>query len=272
MTPNLSLGDPEMPVKPTSKRPWYLPRVSVRTRMILVLLVGGGFGWTVQTVRSARVQREAVAAIERVGGYVFYDCDRDPNRFVTVRRPTHHKGMPKPQNMPGLKPSFRVGIDYFHNVVEIVLPGFLSDDELALIGRCPQVEKVWHAGPSHGITDAGLAHVDGLASLKELDLSYSGITDAGLVHLKGMNSLEQLDLSRTRVTDDGLVHLGGLTSLRVLGLRSTDVGNAGVVHLMELKNLQWLDLSGTDVDEIAAQELRRALPNATVFVRPIWAM
>ena len=62
-----------MSVKPMSKRPWYLPRVSVRALMILVLLVGGGFGWAVQTVRTRRVQGEAVAAIERVGGYVFYE-------------------------------------------------------------------------------------------------------------------------------------------------------------------------------------------------------
>jgi Leucine rich repeat len=250
----------------------YTPRLSVRALMILVLLVGGGFGWTVHTVRTARIQRASVAAIEAAGGYVFYDCDRDPKRIVTVRTPTHHKWMPRGQNMPGLRPPPRVGIDYFNNVIEIVLAGVLSDDELALVGRCPRVERVWHAGSSYWLSDAGLAHLDGLARLKELDLSHSRITNAGLVHLKGMNSLEQLDLSRNAITDAGLVHLSGLTSLQALSLRGTDVTSTGVMHLKGLTNLRSLDLMGTDVDEVALQELRRALPSVSVLFKPIWEM
>ena len=174
--------------------------------------------------------------------------------------------------MPELKPPPRFGIDYCHNVVEIVLYGILSDDEFVRIGRFPRVEKVWHAGSSHWVSDAGLVHLDGLARLKELDLSNSSITDAGLVYLTGLKSLRRLDLSRTRITDAGLVHLGGLTSLQSLGLRGTDVGKAGVVHLKELTNLRTLDLSGTDVDELAAQELRRSLPNTSILVKPISEM
>jgi hypothetical protein len=234
--------------------------------MIVVLLVGGGLG-VLHRVRTARIQRAAVAAIDEGGGYVFYDCDRDPKRIITVRGLTYHKGTPKGQNMPGLRPPARVGIDYFNNVIEIVLPGFLSDAELALVGRFPRVEKVWHAGPSRWVTDAGLAHLDGLASLTDLDLSHTNITDAGLVHLKAMKSLQQLNLCRTQVTDAGLVHLSGLTSLQRLDLRGTDVGGTGVVHLQELTGLRLLDLRGTDVDEVAAAELRRTLPHALVLVK-----
>ena len=54
--------------------PPYRPRqcfhMSVRVLMVLVLVFGGGFGWV---VHRARVQREAVAAIERAGGAVGYD-------------------------------------------------------------------------------------------------------------------------------------------------------------------------------------------------------
>ncbi len=244
----------------------------MRALMALVLLVGGGIGWTVNTARSGRNQREAVAAVLAAGGYVFYDCDRDPKRVVQVRAEAYHKYRPRAQNMPELKPPPRFGIDYCHNVVEIVLYGVLTDDEFARIGRFPRVEKVWHAGSSHWISDAGLAHLDGLASLKELDLSNSTITDAGLVHLKGMKSLKQLNLTRTGITDAGLAHLSGLTSLEWLGLRGTDVGKAGVVHLQELTNLRLLDLCGTDVDELAARELRRSLPNASILVKPISEM
>ena len=228
----------------------------MRALMLLVLLVGGGFGWTVHIVHSARIQRKAVAAVEAAGGYVFYACERDPTRIVTVPMPTR-KRVSRALKPAGLTRPPWAGIDYFNNVIEIVLPGVLSDDELVLVGRFPRVEKVWHSGSHQWLTDAGVAHLHGLPSLRELDLSRSGVTDAGLVHLSGMNILEQLNLSRTRITDAGLVHLSGLTSLQKLSLLGTDVGNAGVVHLKGLTNLRSLDLQGTDVDEIAAQELRR---------------
>jgi hypothetical protein len=52
-------------------RPWrrYL-RFSVRGLIVLVLVIGAGLGWI---VRSARMQREAVAAIKNAGGSVSYD-------------------------------------------------------------------------------------------------------------------------------------------------------------------------------------------------------
>jgi hypothetical protein len=238
--------------------------------MALVLLVGVGLGWTANTLRTGRFQRASVAAIEEAGGYVFYDCDRDPKRIITVRSPDYHKWMPRGQNMPGLKPPLRPGIDYFHHVVEIVLCGNLSDGELVRIGRFPRVEKIWHAGSTRWVSDAGLSYLDGLASLKELDLSDSRVTDAGLLHLRRMKSLQRLSLARTRITDAGLVHLSALTSLQALSLRGTDVSSAGVAHFNALTNLRSLDLSGTDVDEIAARELRRSLPNLSILVKAIW--
>ena len=51
--------------KPVS-RPWRrFLRFSVRGMIVLVLVIGGWLGWI---VRSARIQREAVAAIEKSAG------------------------------------------------------------------------------------------------------------------------------------------------------------------------------------------------------------
>ena len=54
-------------------RPWrrYL-RFSVRGLIVLVLVIGGWLGWI---VRSARIQRDAVAAIQNAGGVVMYDWE-----------------------------------------------------------------------------------------------------------------------------------------------------------------------------------------------------
>jgi hypothetical protein len=51
-------------------RPWRrFLRFSVRGLIALVLVIGGGLGWL---VRSARIQREAVAANQKVPGSVRY--------------------------------------------------------------------------------------------------------------------------------------------------------------------------------------------------------
>jgi len=255
-----------MPVKPSSKRPWYLTRISVRSLIILVLLLGGGFGWTVNTVRRGRMQRQAVAAINTAGGVVFYDCEAIPNPVPVIARPSYRKYRARNPDVSSLRRPHWSGIDYFSNVVEIMLPDYLSDNELALIGRFPRLEKVWCPGTAIGLTDAALAHLNGLSRLKELDLSRTRITDSGLFQLKGLKGLEQLNLSRTRITDAGLAHLSGLWSLRALDLRGTEVSNAGIVYLKGLTSLRLLDLEGTDVDVLGANELRRALPDVSVTI------
>jgi hypothetical protein len=250
-----------MPDEAQSKSSWYLPRVSVRALMFLVLAIGAGLGWTMHVVREARTQRESVSAIKEAGGDVFYDCELDPDRANMVRRPRYLEWL-----------DGRVGIDYFSNVVEVMLPGDLTDVELRLVGRFPRIERVLYDGSRSSVTDAWLAHLDGLANLRELDLSGTYITDAGLVHVKGMRRLRNLDLGGTGITDAGLVHLSGLTNLVTLDLRDTHVTKAGVVHLKGLINLRSLDVWGTGFDDFAAQDLRRALPKVSVVFDRIWAM
>jgi hypothetical protein len=75
-------------------------------------------------------------------------------------------------------------------------------------------------------------------------LNFNDITDAGLVHLKGMAKLQSLYLTGTKITDAGLVHLKGLTGPRMLVLSKTKVTDTGVA------------------------DLRKALPNCTIFKYP----
>ncbi len=44
----------------------------MRGMIVLVLVIGAGLGWI---VRSARVQRDAVAVLRSIGGYVAYDFE-----------------------------------------------------------------------------------------------------------------------------------------------------------------------------------------------------
>ena len=152
------------------------------------------------------------------------------------------------------------------------LSGFddLTDEQLkTIITTCPKLRhliiqntKITNAGLAHlgeltslktlnlsgcyRITDAGFAHLGELTSLKELNLSWcKQITDTGLAHLKELTSLKTLNLERCyKITDAGLAHLSELTSLKTLNLSECDkITDAGLAHLKELTSLKELNLS-----------------------------
>ena len=66
-------------------RPWhrYL-RISIRGLIVLVLALGGGFGWIVSGVQ---VQRDAVAAIEKSGGKIEYDFSWNNGKSIPNGKP-----------------------------------------------------------------------------------------------------------------------------------------------------------------------------------------
>src|SRR3954468_24090483 len=140
-----------MQASPPSRR--RLPvRLSVRTLMALVLLVGVALGWV---VHRAQVQRNAVAAIERAGGGVYYEWQ-------------FKDGIPDVDGVPRV-PKWLVdliGLDYFGSAVYVIFQQGCRDQDLAQIGRLRQLER--------------------------LDLGLSKVTDAGLVHLENLSRLQLL--------------------------------------------------------------------------------
>jgi len=192
-------------------------RFSVRGLIVVVFVIGAALGWI---VRSARMQRDAVAAVERAGGSVGYDLGWTDD--------------PALRNRGSWAPAWLVdtlGVDYFVGVVDASFSGNCSDRELAHTGHLSRLEQL--SLTRSRISDAGLVHLRGLAHLSWIGLSDTQVTDAGLVHLKGLTSLSGIDLSRTQVTDAGLANLKGLTNLSTVDLRGTQVTDAGV---NELKN------------------------------------
>jgi hypothetical protein len=194
--------------------PWrrYL-RFSVRGLIVVVLVIGGGLGWV---IREAHIQRDAVAAIEKAGGWVRYDWEWRNGNSIPGGQPW------APGRLVDL-----IGVDYFGHVVAVWFwPSLGTDGTLVHVGRLTRLQMLFVSSPS--VRGVGLAHLKGLANLSGLDLSGSEVSDVGLAHLKGLTSLSHLDLSETRVTDAGLTHLKGLTKLSYLGLRGTQVTRAGM--------------------------------------------
>jgi Leucine-rich repeat (LRR) protein len=91
------------------------------------------------------------------------------------------------------------------------------------------------------VTDAYLANLSSLPSLRRLELHDPRVTDAGVASLKDMIKLEFLRLASTQLTASGLRSLLAMTALDHLNLRETRVDDLAPIG--HLTSLTWLDLS-----------------------------
>lgn len=83
------------------------------------------------------------------------------------------------------------------------------------------------------VTDVGVSRLSGLPELIRLNLSSCGITNQGLAHLEALKRLKQLDISFcNRITDEGLRKLKSLTQLEFLDIQGcVKTTHAGVKRI-----------------------------------------
>jgi hypothetical protein len=146
----------EHPVTAKRKRRWL--QFSLRTLLMLMLAFACGFGWLAYKIERAREQREAVKAIEGLGGSVDYGAESG-----------------------GMVASLwkLLGEDLSANVTGVTFTGAqVTDAGLANLRGLTQL-KFLDLGSTRG-TDAGLEHLQGLTQLDWLWLDGTQVTDAGL--------------------------------------------------------------------------------------------
>jgi hypothetical protein len=93
------------------------------------------------------------------------------------------------------------------------------------------------------ITDAGIARLQPIKTLRALALDRTAITDAGLAQFAqpgGLGNVRHLYLSRTRITDAGIRHLDALPSLQGVSLDGTRATSASVQRLKKRPELYWI--------------------------------
>jgi Leucine-rich repeat (LRR) protein len=222
-------------------------RFSVRGLIVGVLLFGV---WLGSIVRSARIQRDAVAAIRQAGGGVKYHWEWKSWEDTGSGNPRAPRWLVD-----------RIGVDYFGHAVVAWLPEE-AGAVLPVVGKLSQLEGLDLAGLR--LTDEGLAHVKRLTKLTFLSVHGTQVTDVGLADLKALSKLSALDLGDTRVTDLGIDYLKGLNELSVLNLGSTKVSDAGLVHLTGLSKLSLLNLIDTDVTDTGIKQLKQTLPSLKI--------
>jgi hypothetical protein len=125
--------------------------MSVRALMLVVLVVGGGLGWL---THRARVQREAVAAIEAAGGSVIYDWQWDSaTSWLKLGSPT-----------PGWLRR-HLGPGFFEHITCVSVPVKGNDALMSHIGRLRHLQHLRMSGDK--VTDVGLARLTRCASLRD---------------------------------------------------------------------------------------------------------
>ena len=227
------------PTKP--QRRWY--QFSLRTFLVLVLLVSIGLSWLAVKREQANRQREAVKAILDLGGTVSYDYEWD--EFAG-----------KKESMASARLRSLFGDDLFHDVETVQLRWVQSKG--AVVNQVDGETRLAGLGEFDGlkqldlyfseITDRELSHIKTLTKLEDLSLVGNPVTDAGLQHLKLLTNLRKLNLHSIRLTDAGMVHLKGLTNLTSLNLGGTKITGAGLAHLEGLTNLETLILDNETTD------------------------
>ncbi|MEX0613622.1 MAG: hypothetical protein WD229_16005 [Pirellulales bacterium] len=217
-------------------------------RWLLVIVTLSGIGLGL-VVRRAERQRKAVAEV-RASGEAWY-------KFEVSPPPAVRGELPGPDWLCRL-----LGVDYFAEVTNATLAFSATDATVAHLSGLTSLKELSLYGTR--VTDPGLAHLSGLTSLQWLSLDRTQVGDAGLAYLSGLTSLQVLWLDGTQVGDAGLAHLSGLTSLRELSLEGTQVGNPGLAHLSGLTSLRVLSLRGTQVTDAGYRRLQAALPKCRI--------
>lgn len=213
--------------KNRAKRRWLQFRL--RTLLIAVLVLSLPLSWFAVRMERARRQREAVQAIVKAGGRVFYDYqgDNTEDAFDPSAK------SPNP------------------NWVRALLGDDFLSDATAVFG-------------DENFGDSEASNLNSLTGITGLYLENAKITDAGVEHVKGLDKLLYLELRYTEITDAGLKHLERLTNLRYLSLCNTQVTDAGVRNITRLTNLEGLDLKHTHITEDGLKKLQEALPNCKI--------
>jgi hypothetical protein len=114
---------------------------------------------------------------------------------------------------------------------ELDAEGQMTDAMLREVSRVDGLAAL-HLGGSQALTDDGLRHLAGMATLRHLVLDGTAITDRGLAALGSLTALETLSLAGTRVTDEGMTALTRHAALRDLNLMGTRTGDGAIRALV----------------------------------------
>ncbi|MEX2121211.1 MAG: hypothetical protein WD847_16580 [Pirellulales bacterium] len=196
---------------------------SMRSMLLLITIVGVVLGDYVNDVRR---QRAAVAELDELGGWCFYEYEWDDQRDLPKQAVS---GPPGPNWLIKV-----LGVDMFHPVVAVTfVDAEVDDEDLVLLRSLPRVRNLNLRFAN--VTDVGLSKIALLKRLEVLNVSQTHISDAGLLHIQALKELRSVDLCGTKVTDAGLQNLEALSKLEKVYLENSGVTDEGFHRLQRAR-------------------------------------
>jgi hypothetical protein len=236
--------------------------ISVRGLLVLVLAIALWLGWI---ANKAREQRQAVAALQKWGGFVHYDWEFVDGPVKVPRgnllwKPTWGKLTPgrKPWAPNWMRRAF--GDEYFQSIVHVSLyvdiqKGYASatwvnmgpaDDALRALATQTTVRTLQIGGKQ--VTDKNLSYVGQMTGLEELNISWAHeLTDQGFLQLSGLKRLRILEVYLSKFTDTSMEAIGKLTKLEELRIDCEGITDRGLAKLAALTRLKYLSLGANSV-------------------------
>jgi internalin A len=242
-------------------------RLSLGALIVLVLVVGAGMGWI---AHEARVQREAVAAIRKAQGVVFYDGFK-PTRQNPTKPPSRvpkwlRKGLGDdtfdtvtfvqlgPGSWDRRLMSEATKLKSLEELWIINVPPDLEPDEILKIRHLSQM-KVMHISTAAKFTALFLSAATDLKQLRDLQIARGIATDADLKRIGRLNRIEFLTVGGQDITDDGFSHLANLTHMKRLRLPGCTVSDLSA--LREMPDLEHLNFTGLDAQIVKPRRLNQ---------------
>jgi hypothetical protein len=218
---------------PAMKPRWY--QYSLRSLMLLVLLVAICMSWFAVKLKQAREQRAIADDIIKNSGEVFYDYQYDLDCFYGNKSG-------EPAGPLWLRHWF--GDDLFNNLAGVNISDRpIYDRQLQRLANLHHLKSIilWHADD---ITDAGIEHLKSLTNLECLWLCNSKVTDAGLKFLEGSTKLKRLTFcNQLKITDVGLQYIRHLKELKYLELSNMNITDSGLEAINNLNELEELHIA-----------------------------
>jgi hypothetical protein len=266
----------------TPKRRWTQFNLTTMFFVVTSLCV-----WLSVQVNRANKQKEAMAAIQQVGGYAYFDYQVSFENVFAL----DDRQVKLPAFMPdAIPPSSQlrrlIGDKYFDRVTHVGLGKVkLDDSAFAMLRGLPHLRQLSAFSISDGALEAlygsrelttlylshagfgvrGAKVLASLSSLRHLYLYGTDIDDEVAMTLSGLRRLEWLELGRTQLGDKGMSHLAMLDRLEYLGVSGTRITDAGLSHVAKLVRLKSFSLRDVQVSDSGVSELQAALPKCEIM-------
>jgi len=203
---------PPKPVNPKPRRRWF--RFSLRTLLILTVVLSVAFGWLGSILVRVRHQRRIIADVQMYGGSIIYE-----HQLINHNLVDHHAPLPGPT----------------------ILRVLLGDDAFAHV---EVVSLLW----GKPVDDVMVERLSELPQLKHIVIfDGSNITDQGMQHFEPMSNLQHLHVEGLSVSDLAIRRLAGLGNLRRLALGPNVSAKAAMALKGDLPNceIRLIDSQGT---------------------------